>query len=451
VQMRIPIAVPAVVLAVLLVVAANARCGETVAPAADAAAELKAKVEALTKAQEAEKQRREAETQKQNAQIEELLKKLERLEKSRPAEQATNSPSAPAAPSLFGESVGRAFQSFNPDLSVIGDFLYKGVSGERGERQPGGENVNEDRFQVRQVELALSGSVDPYARADIFVHIEEEDGEWHVGLCEGYLTLLDLPADLQARAGKFRSRFGKANTMHLHSMPWPDQPSMITNFFGEEGMSEEGAELSWLVPNPWDIYTELIYSAQNNENPASFAGDQADDVMHVAHLKTFFDLSRDLTMELGASGATAPNDDGHGGQRTNLYGADLTFKWRSPTQGLYQSLTWQSEVLASDKDQPDGGDVNSWGAYSSLEYQFARRWSTFGRYDYSELPDDDNARENSYSAGITFAQSEYCFWRLGVKHSDYDGGAPEEQFGDHRNVLFLQLNFGLGPHRAHQY
>ena len=32
--------------------------------------------------------------------------------------------------------------------------------------------------------------------------------------------------------------------------------------------------------------------------------------------------------------------------------------------------------------------------------------------------------------GLTFAQSEFCFWRLGVKRSDYDGAGFEETFVD---------------------
>jgi hypothetical protein len=257
--------------------------------------------------------------------------------------------------------------------------------------------------------------------------------------------------------GKFRSAFGKANQLHTHNMPWVDRPNVITNFFAAEGMSEEGLEISWLIPNPGDNYMELTFDLQNNENGQSFAGSEADDVMYGGHLKNFFDLSETSTLELGLSYATAPNDHGHGSRRTHLEGLDLTCKWRPQEEGLYKSITWQTELLFSQKDQAEheeeeehvhDGTVDSWGMYSSLEYQFARRWSVFGRYDYSQFPDDNDSSENAFGAGVTFKQSEYCFWRLGSKHTRGDFA---ESGNEERQELWLQLNFGIGPHRAHTY
>jgi len=365
----------------------------------------------------------------------------EELEAAIEAAKTDVAATEPPPLSLF---LDRGFQSFNPDISVIGDFLGHYVSGEHGEI---GDHDNEDRFLFREVELAFSSPVDPFSRADFFVHIHEHDGEWHAGLCEGYLTLLTLPHDLQARVGKFRSAFGKANQLHTHNMPWVDRPNVIANFFSEEGLNEEGAEVSWLVPNPWDRYIEWTLAVQNNENAASFSGNGADDLMYVTHLKVFEDLSEASTLELGGSYATGPNDHGHGGSRTHVEGLDVTYKWRPPREGLYTSCTWQTEVLFSQNDQADGGAENSWGAYSSLEYQFAKRWSAFARWDYSQFPGDSGSSEHAGSVGTTFAQSEYCFWRFSYKLTDTSGPLA----GRNRNEAWLQLNVGLGPHRAHKY
>jgi len=393
------------------------------------------------------------------AQISELRQKVDDL--SRTAAKAAPSPeeelaaavekaraeAATLEPSQMSLFFGRAIQSANPDISVIGDMLGHYVSGEHGERQPTGEHENEDRFIFRELELAFSSPVDPHSRADFFVHVHEHDGEWHAGLCEGYLTLLTLPYDLQARVGKFRSAFGKANQLHTHNMPWVDRPNVITNFFGEESLNEEGAELSWLIPNPWKKYIEWTLDIQNNENPQSFGGGESDDVMFVNHLRYFETLSQASTLELGASHVTAPNDAGHGGSRTHVEGLDITYKWRPPREGLYKSLTWQTEALFSQKDQPDGSSEDAWGAYSSLEYQFARQWSAFTRWDYSQFPDDAGSHEHAGSVGVTFAQSEFCFWRLSYKFTDASGPLAMRD----RSEVWLQLNIGLGPHRAHKY
>jgi len=341
------------------------------------------------------------------------------------------------------ENLGRNFQNFNPDISVIGDFTCHGTDKKDDEQY--------NQFKMRQAELAFSAPVDPYARADLFLHVEPNGDEWHVGLCEGYLTLLDLPVEnLQGKIGKFKADFGKANRLHLHSAPWVDFPNMLTNYLGEEGMSLPGVSANYLIPNPWDKYMEITLEAINNHNSASFAGSQGRDMVYVAHLKNFFDINEEATLELGGSLATGPNDAGHGNNRTTLEGIDLTYKWKPLKEGLYKSLICQNEVLFSQKDNviaEEGADpkqIDSWGAYSSLQYQFAKRWSAFGRYDFSEFPDYSDRHDNALSSGLTFAQSEYCFWRVQFKHTDRD-------YGKDSHEAWLQCNFGLGPHRKHEY
>ncbi|MCM8760555.1 MAG: hypothetical protein NC938_07440 [Candidatus Omnitrophica bacterium] len=381
------------------------------------------------------------------ARIAQLETRIEDMAKTYTIEAAKPRVAAPAP--IQSAGMGRYFQSFNPDVSVIGDFTYHTTDTKEEEFR--------NQFQMRQTELAFSASVDPYARGDFFFHVEQEGGEWHIGLCEGYLTLLTLPIDgLQAKAGKFKVEFGKANKYHLHNLPWVDFPNMVRNYLGGEGMSEPGVSASYLIPNPWDKYIELTGQVINNRNGMSFAGGEGTSLCYLGHLKIFHDINESSSLELGASLMAGPNDDGLGRFGTNmttLEGVDLTYKWRPLQQGLYKSVTFQNELLFSQHDRPfldDGADiiepkaVNSWGGYSSLEYQFARRWSVFGRYDFSELPLSSSSRENAYSAGITFAQSEYCFWRLQFKHTD-------RNFDKDSNEIWLQCDFGLGPHRKHEY
>jgi len=337
---------------------------------------------------------------------------------------------------------GRFFQNFNPDISVIGDFTFHGTDKKDDEQY--------NQFKMRQAELAFSAPVDSYARADLFMHIEPDGEEWGIGLCEGYITLLELPVPgLQAKVGKFKANFGKVNRMHLHSLPWVDYPNMLTNFFGEEGMSQPGISASYLVPNPWDNYIELTLEAMNNHNSSVFAGSEGRDLVYIAHLKNFFDINEESAIELGGSFATGPNDDGHGKNRTNIEGIDLTYKWKPLKEGLYKSFVFQNEILFCQKDNVGDEElgvkqIDSWGVYSSAQYQFAKRWSVFGRYDFSEFPDSANNCDYAYSVGMTFNQSEYCFWRLQFKRTD-------RNYSKDSNEIWLQCNFGLGPHRKHEF
>lgn len=338
----------------------------------------------------------------------------------------------------FAESLGRYFQSFNPDISVIGDFVGHYSNREGGEL--------DDEFLFRHFELGFSGNVDPYTRADIFVGLGRHEGDWHIHLEEGYLTYLGLPWDLQPRVGRFKSSFGRANPQHLHNLPWVEYPFVIQNYFGHEGLSGDGGGVSWLVPNPWDQYVELTYEIINNDS-SLFAGEETDDFVHLVHLKNFLDLSEASTLEAGLSFATAPNDEGHGGNRTYVEGFDLTYKWRPPQTGLYRSFLWQTEVLAAQADLI-GGQETTWGMYTAADYQFARRWSVGTRYDYSQMPYSSSRHEHGLSAYLTFMQSEYLFWRLAYQYTDRNFRVH----GDKReHEVFLQCNFGLGPHRAHKY
>ncbi|MFA5117403.1 MAG: hypothetical protein WC695_00965 [Candidatus Omnitrophota bacterium] len=373
-------------------------------------------------------------------------RKIDQLESKVEQVLPQNTPASGNAAQVVPPSqsrVGRYFQSFNPDISVIGDLTYHGTDKKDDEQY--------DQFKMRQAELAFSAPVDPYSRADLFLHVEPEGEEWHVGLCEGYLTLLNLPVeDLQGKIGKFKANFGKINRLHLHSLPWVDYPNVLANYFGEEGMSLPGVSVNYLIPNPWDKYMEFSLEAMNNRNAASFAGNQGRNMVYVSHLKSFFDINDVSTLELGGSLATGPNDDGHGKNRTTLEGIDLTYKWKPLKEGLYRSLVFQNEAFFSQKDNviaEEGSgpkQIDSWGMYSSLQYQFAKRCSVFGRYDLSEFPDYSDRRDNAFSGGFTFAQSEYCFWRLQFKHTDRD-------YGKDSNEVWLQCNFGLGPHRKHEY
>jgi len=338
----------------------------------------------------------------------------------------------------FAESVGRAFQSFNPDISINADFVGHYSNREGGEF--------DDEFLFRHFEIGFAGNIDPFTRADVYLGIGRHGGEWHTHLEEAYLTYLGLPWDLQPRVGRFKSTFGRANPQHLHSLPWVEYPLMIQNYFGDEGLSGDGIGVDWLIPNPWDKYMELTYEVINNDS-SLFAGEDTDDFVHLFHLKNFFDLSSASTLEAGLTFATAPNDEGHGGNRTMIEGLDLTYKWRPLDAGKYKSFLWQTEMLAAQADLI-GGQETTWGMYTAGDYQFERRWVAGARYDYSQMPYSCSRHEHGYSAYLTFLQSEYLFWRLGYQYTDRNfrvhGDGSEHE-------VFMQCNFSLGAHPAHSY
>ena len=452
--------VPALVLLALFWIPRLAFAEEQ--PPEDKAARIQKKIDALRKQMQEQQKAYEA-------QLDELQKELNELSTSPTAVTTKTAPPTPTAPASAPEetggeleaalaglqasqplgpqppslgAVGRTFQSMNPDISIIGDFLAHYDS--RGDKADFG-----NEFLLREIELAFSSYIDPYARADIFVSISEDPHtkEFGIDVEEAYLTLVTLPWDLQAKVGRFKADFGKANTMHLHALPWVEEPLVIRRFFGEEGLSGDGVSVNWLVPNPWNHYIEVTAEIFNNDNQIMFGGSAGHDFTELLHARDVLTLSPASTLEVGLSGATGPNDSGHGSNRSWVEGLDLTYKWRPTQEGLYRSLLFQNELFFAQKDTP-GGQEDSWGAYSALEYQLSRRWYAGTRYDFSELPDDSSMREHAGSLYLTFRQSEFCYWRLGYQHCFRNF---EEFDSKDDDQLWLQLNYSLGVHGAHKY
>src|SRR5438132_686260 len=133
-------------------------------------------------------------------------------------------PGEAAVPQLAGQPLPAAAPSqtsnyFNPSVSVIGNLL--GVAGtNRTENLPSSS--------LRESEVGLQAIVDPYARADFFLSFGEEG----VDVEEGFATFTSLPWDLLVKAGRMRTSFGKINTLHLHVLPWPDEPLPVVNLLG---------------------------------------------------------------------------------------------------------------------------------------------------------------------------------------------------------------------------
>ena len=74
------------------------------------------------------------------------------------------------------------------------------------------------------------------------------------------------------------------NRSHRPEIDQIDYPSPLKNFLGEEGQSEPGISISKMLPNPWDIYSELIGEVLTPSEDGAKGRDQ----IYLAHLKNFF-------------------------------------------------------------------------------------------------------------------------------------------------------------------
>lgn len=323
--------------------------------------------------------------------------------------------------------------SANPDLGVVADFRTSYLSS-------GKKNVD---AYLNETEVSLQSVVDPYIRADFFLSLSRDPVTHKYGMEveEGYLTTLTLPAKLQLKVGKFREAAGKINPVHPHALPFIDLPAAYVNYFGEEGLNDEGASLSWLAPTK-SFYQELVFQATSgaSESPIFNRGDN-NRFIYLGHLKNFFTLSDNATLELGLTGITGPNDSS---KNTNIAAVDLTYKWKPVQMNTYKSLTWQNEFFYGNARYTSDKAHNSFGLYSFIEDQVAKRWFVTGRYDYAQRPYNKNIVDQAFSVTAGWYATEFQKIEIEGKHTTVN---VEPDY----NQAWLRWIFVIGAHGAHQY
>lgn len=405
---------------------------------------------ASTSPTEVDELRRELETTQQQlkeltGKIQELQQRMQQMEATRVKEEPTapSLPETPSRPSMVQIPLGQ--RQLLLDFGVSGDFV---ADFSAGDRKPGTFPGRENRMFPQEVELAVSGRVDPYARADFFFEFAETGGftagnggfevqrEFEVGIDEAYLTLLQLPLGLQARLGQMRPKFGRLNVIHQHDLPQVDRPDVLVNFFGEEGEVEIGGEMSVLLPTPF--FQELSVGVYNGDNDPSFGDGKLTNPLVTGYLRNFFELNDASALQVGLSGQTGPNQEQ---QRTYLAGLDLTYKW-TPPDTPYTALTLQAEALYSHHGTETEAP-NRYGAYFFGDYRFSRRWGVGTRVDWSEFP-VESGREWAVGPYVNFWVSDFLRFRLQYKHTD-------RNFADNLDEIFLQTVFVLGHHPPHPF
>jgi hypothetical protein len=349
------------------------------------------------------------------------------------AERALGEAGPPPAPPVAPAGAGGSPQSLNPQISVIGDFL-----GAANQNVPDFEGKS---FDLREVEIAFQAQLDPFARADFFLTVPSlEDVEME----EGYLTFLTLPSDFLVRLGKVRVPFGRANVDHRPETFTVDRPDVLVGYFGEEGLAEAGVTVSRLLPNPWDLFMELELDVLAGSNDMSFGGGSASDLLYNLHYRSFFDLTPEQSLNLGASYATGASPiGGDGSGRTHLGGLDVTYVWKPLARGKYRSFLWQTELMGGTRDAEAGAN-DSFGLYSFARYQLGRRWFAGGRFDYSQSPELPDMSSRSGSALVEFFATEFQRFRLQYKITDKTSQPLAHQ-------LFFQWFYVIGSHGAHKF
>ena len=429
---------------------------------------------------------------------------------------AVRAPSTPSAMDLlsprqpFGLYGQRGSGQLLFDIGLAGDFVGNLTQRNVDKAGAGTFRGRENRFFPREIELALFGQIDPFARGEVRLEAGEEarGQETGVGLAEAHLTLMTLPFNTQLKLGQMRNRYGWSNQIHEHDLPWTDRPNVYRAFFGDEGLSEKGAELTWVPDLPF--YLEALIGAFNGDNETAFGRGRISEPLVTARLRTFFELGDEHAIQLGASFAHGLSAD----RLRRMYpGFDIRYKYR-PEGWLHPLLTLGGEAIWSVRREqrvrdllivggsvpgdcitgdiipgalidtdgdgiPDSEAPNTTGPCIQLpptenpdtvitvgnqrwvtrlgyylygEVQPFRRWAFGARYDYVEQL--VRGRERSIQPYVSFWPSEFLRFRLAYKLTDRssDSGLSANEASARKvNELFFQASFVLGAHPAHPF
>lgn len=397
------------------------------------------------------------------------------------------------------------FQLLDVSLLASGAFGFStAIDDDLALLQGGDHDPRRRGFNLQNVELALSGAVDPYfdARANIALVITPE-GETKIELEEAYAVSRQLPfllheQGLQLKAGQYFTEFGRLNAKHPHQWDWQDQPLVLTRFFGADGLRGQGARLGWLTPLPW--YSEIVLGAQNaqGETMVSFAANDevfeerpiggrpfagtgthgVGDLVYLARWVNGGDLSDTWSTQVGVSYLHGPNATGSNG-RTRILGVDGVLKWRPlvsdrgwpflKLEGELLRRHYHADSFSGCAGEPDDGagceplslssrTLRDWGGYLQVLWGFRRPWAAGIRYEYAsgsgesvgvfEGRSSDPFRDDRQRITplLVFHPSEFS--RVRLQYS-YDRTDFSEREANH--TVWLGLEFGLGPHAAHAY
>src|SRR2546427_8466130 len=349
------------------------------------------------------------------------------------------------------------------DMGIAGDFVGSFAPHNVQKSGAGTFGAETNRFFPREVELALFGQIDPFARAEVRIEASESSpgAETTVSLAEANLTLLTLPYGFQAKLGQMRNRFGLTNVIHEHDLSFVDRPNVLRNFFGDEGLVEKGVEVTW-VPDFLPFYLEALVGAFNGDNTTAFGYGRITQPLVTGRLRTFFELSDTSAIQLGISGATGQTPDR---LSSTILGYDMKYKYR-PEGWLHPLLTVSSEGLYSMRRVEELRTVDdnvvgkkstrdAFGWYLQGEVQPVRRWAFGARYDASQFPTQPGF-EWAIGPYVSFFPSEFLRFPLGYQYTERDRTQitpfnQNDATARAVNEVFFQASFVLGAHPAHPF
>ncbi len=341
----------------------------------------------------------------------------------------------------------------NPDLSLVGDFRVVGRSQEAADST--GER--ELSFVFEELELDFNAYLNPYMRADVFIGIHGTGPD--VDVEEAVMTVLrGLPAALQLSVGQYLLDFGKINTQHSHQWSWMDRPLMHRTMLGDEGLKALGARLTTLIPIG-DSALGLSASAfsgsafEAHEHAVAEGHESNEDapaeIMGSARVSVFRQISDLWSAELGASYLGGDYDPTES-LSTHIAAVDWKLRWRPDS---YRAFSWVLETMRSEREVASVDSlatsihtVDAWGAFTSAELQWTKRWSAGALFDWTQDATVADAETTAIGGFLDFWPVEETA-RIGLVYRH----ETSDRYNFDNDTVTLQFLWGMGPHKVHAF
>jgi hypothetical protein len=365
-------------------------------------------------------------------QLQKALERIDQLEKEK-----TVSSTRVGEVEKSVQSLKAAPGALNPAIGMVLDATAEHRS------QTGGD------FNFRAAEFGVAASVDPFARAYSFFTGSKEGFEVE----EAAAITTSLPWNLTAKGGRFFADFGRFAKIHDHELPFVNRPLSMDRMIGGESQAD-GVEVNYLFPTPFFLratvggYNKIGADNERLDNNKSRSWSR---FTYLGRLATYFDVTDNQSVEVGASTAYTPslrlNGDPIGGNRI-LNGIDLTYRYQPLASVVYQGFTWGSEFFANSERIPfeDLGVAKrrqAYGAYSYAEMKLNKNWSTGFLFDYAPSLEKPGLKTVGYSPYVTWNMSEFNRLRLQFTHAD---DRVREDKSERGNQVFLQWTTVIGAH-----
>ena len=464
--------------------------------------------------------------------VDELNRRIETIEKPKPVPAPASIVGDVKAPANGQASATKPWSAADPmrvqrgsaylDIGLVGNIAVGGSTAKdiEGGTQLGGHDPNQRGFTLQGLEAAFAGAVDPYFRGNAnLMFAVDSGGESFMEVEEAWLETSSLPGNLALRAGQIWTEFGRHNSTHLHTWSFVDAPLVNGRFFGADGLRNPGARVSWLAPLPF--YSELSLGVQNSQGetasgfrsagqghgggevglPISYRHSDNDrgvkqfgDLLFSPRSALSFDLSDTQVLLGGVSAAFGPNSrgsEGSGATDTQIYGVDLTWKWKPVNHsGGFPFVLWQTEAMLQRYDAggfdwdengnaatDDGELVNvgtglpavlpgetltDYGFYSQVLYGFRKSWVAGVRFDYvtSDRADYERLDLTFNGESVSRDPMRATRWRISPNltwyPTEFSKVRLQYNYDDRREVgvdhsVWLQFEFLLGAHAAHKF